>query len=72
MVPTGWMLLLWQQHFKSLQPPSEATGVDGGGLITRLLHPQASLDGRQESGMQERGLAWAGGPAQTLASSVAP
>lgn len=35
-----------------------------------LLHSQACLDGRQESGMQESELAWDGGPAQSPAPNV--
>lgn len=64
------MLLLWQQHFKSLRPPSEVTGLDGDWLIKCLLHSQACLDGRQEREMEERELAWGGGLTQPSAPSV--
>lgn len=43
-VPTGYILFPWQQHFKSLQPPSEATGMDGDRLIKCFEHPWACPD----------------------------
>lgn len=42
----------------------------GDGLIKCLLHPQACVDRRQESGTGASELALGGGPAQTSAPSV--